>query len=97
MSKHKKSHRAKSKTIPVAVMAPIVFEAIILGKNAMSGSAGLKSAKESVTGFDDNGLRTDLLIDTYGPILAGLLIHKGAAYLGLNRSLAAAGVPLIRV
>lgn len=96
MSKHKKS-RSKKASFPVAILAPAIFTGYTLGKEAMSGEAGMKNAREAVTGMDDNGFRGDLLLSTYGPMVVGLVIHKVASKAGLNKALAAAGIPYLRV
>lgn len=57
-------------------------------------------AREIFAGIDNTGaFRPDWLLSTYGPIAAAMLIHKfiGGAPLNLNRMLAQAGIPVIRI
>jgi len=57
-------------------------------------------AREIFAGIDNTGaFRPDWLMSTYGPIVAAMLVHKfiGGPPLNLNRMLAQAGVPIVRI
>ena len=80
-------------TVPVAIIAPVAGLAIAIAKD--------KNAQANLgyimTGYNDGKFDTGRVVMTYGPMLAGLVIHKAAGRFGLNRALANAGVPLIRI
>lgn len=68
-------------------------------QNAFSGNftAALGNLKGMV-GISSNGqFSSQLLRDNMTPIVVGLLAHKGASMLGVNRILAQSKVPLIRL
>lgn len=63
-------------------------------------NGAFESAKVSMTGIDVDGrFYPDYLVRTYAPLIMGMLIHKfvGGSPLNLNRTLASAGVPIIRI
>jgi len=89
-------------TIPIApiagiLAAPAVSAAIKAGLN-QDWDGVLYECKKFV-GFSNDKFDAFALMSNVGPIVAGLLIHKfvGGAPLNLNRQLAAAGVPIIRI
>jgi len=90
----KKSRSARKMTIPMAVAVPVGAIGIALGKKALAGdTAGMMRQ----VGVGESGLEFDKVISVWGPVLVGVIIHKGASYLGVNRALGAAGVPFIRI
>lgn len=93
--------RAKKMTIPVALVggfAVPIARSVIVGQGLGVGQ-GLRHFTAITTGIDpETGgwnaayLRLGLL-----PIIMGALLHKVVGgYLGLNRALARAGVPILR-
>jgi len=106
MAKKKKSHRSRGFTIPLApigglyvgIASPFLANDPV-GK-LISGDyqGGVKDMAQRLAGQDNNGFRLDILMRTYLPIVLGLLIHKFVGgSLGLNRMLARAKVPFVRV
>jgi hypothetical protein len=92
MAKHKRSH--KSKKVPLAVAVPVLITTVDIGKAVISGDTA--SARLQMTGIDSNGkFYFPAVAQTYGPILAGALIHMGASKLGVNRAIAK--VPFISI
>jgi hypothetical protein len=102
-SKFKKvAHRAKKMTIPVAMIAgfaPLVSGTVgYIQKDGLAG--GTWFATQALTGYDTQvgkfwapNLKKGLL-----PIVLGMAIHKFVGgTLGVNRMLAGAGVPLLRL
>lgn len=88
-------------TIPVAVLAgfgPMVADTI---HGYQTG--GLASASNdllaNVTGYDARAKAWSfgLLAKGMGPVVAGIMVHKLAGRLGVNRALAKAGVPFLRI
>lgn len=92
--------RAKKMTIPLALvagMAPITLGTINYIRGGGSDVGGYFTSrmigfqpwdgKWSFTKFKQGGL----------PIIVGLAIHKIASRLGINRAIASAGIPFIRI
>lgn len=88
-------------TIPLAVLAgfgPMTAD-VIHGYQ----TGGIKSAANdllaNVSGYDarSKSWSFSLLARGMGPVLAGFLVHKMAGKLGVNRALAKAGVPWVRI
>lgn len=96
-----KAHRRAGFTLPVAVVAGFVP----LGLNVINGAktGGINGAGfelvRGTTGYNWQAGRMEwpALVRGMGPILAGILVHKLAGRLGVNRALSRAGVPVLRV
>lgn len=97
MAKKRRSRKAKRMTLPVSIVLPVAAMAYRGGSQIMAKDIG--GLSRDFTGFDvtTNQLSLQTLIPTYGPILAGAVVHKAAGYLGVNQKLAAAGIPFLRV
>jgi len=65
--------------------------------NGMSGVA--KRVTMGLTGYniEDRSWYMTEMAKVAGPILAGIVVHKMAGRLGINRALSSAGVPFIRL
>lgn len=101
--------RAKKMTIPLAAVAgflPVLSWGITDFK--AGGAKGLLKTAECLipwnfSGTNKNADGSDAGFYSYKlkyglyPIVAGLAIHKLAGYLGINKMLARAGIPFIRV
>jgi hypothetical protein len=99
-----KHHKKAGMTLPLAVLAgfaPLGFGLVSAGKRALAGDTAGASQELVIrtTGYntDTKSWNGGVFMQTYGPILAGLVIHKLAGKLGVNRALAGAGVPFLRV
>lgn len=88
-------------TIPIAPIAGILgapgvgyaINAIIAG----NVTEALNNVK-SLVGVGSNGqFDMQLLKINMSPVIAGALVHWGASKIGINRTLAAAKIPLIRI
>jgi len=79
----KKRRGSGSKKIPLAIGVPLAVNAVIVGKYAMEGN--FAAASKHMTGYGSGGFEPQVLMTTYGPILAGVIVHKGASKLGVNR------------
>lgn len=99
--KTKRRHGRGGFTVPVAVVAgfgPMLSD-VIHGYQ----TGGIKSASNdllaNVTGYDARAGKWDfaLLAKGMGPVLAGFVVHKMAGKLGLNRAIAKAGIPWVRI
>lgn len=94
--------RSKKKmTVSLAVIAGFVPIGADLYTQIKVGDYKQASmvAVHNLTGFnqwtgkwDTAGLKTGLL-----PIVAGIGVHKLAGWLGINRALAASGIPFVRI
>lgn len=102
--KAKRASRRPGMTIPLAVVAgfaPLAMGEIGALRRAMAGdTAG--AAQQAViyaTGYntDTKSFHWPTFVGSYGPILAGMLVHKLAGRMGVNRALSKAGVPFIRI
>jgi len=88
-------------TLPMAVIAPIAWKIQWSIRKLMSGDfeGATKDALWHFAAIDSQGKFNPEALKTWIPVIAGLLIHKfvGGAPLNLNRHLANAGLPLIRI
>lgn len=98
-----KTHRRKAGfTLPVAVIAGMAPIALHTMNGYKSGgiSGALNDLSAYTTGYvpADNQWKAAHLIEGMGPVVAGILVHKYiGGKLGVNRMLANAGVPLVRI
>jgi len=95
--KGRKSRKSSKMTLPVALVAPILFVGYENASLAMTGREGALQAMANITGIDNGHLNMNRLALTYGPVVAGAIIHKGAGYFGVNKALGRAKVPFLRV
>lgn len=99
--KAKTHHRRQSMTIPVAVLAGFAPLGVAMVEgfqyNGLTGVA--KRVSLGLTGYnpEDKHFYPNQMFRVAGPIVAGILVHKVAGKLGINRILANAGIPLLRV
>jgi len=99
--KRAKHQRKAGFTLPLAVIAgfaPLATNGIrdysqggldLLGTGLTWRLTGYNTLSKK---FDPSGFSTGL-----GPILLGLLVHKLAGKVGINRALSSAGVPFVRI
>lgn len=99
--KAKARRRSTGMHLPVAVLAGFV-PLVLAAKDGYqyNGWSGVgKRVSLGLTGYnpeDRNWYPAEMLKVT-GPIVAGIVAHKVAGRLGINRALANAGVPFLRV
>jgi len=98
----KKKHRRKARaTLPLAVVAGFVPPARIINAEFQANGfeGGAAAASRIFIGYDSSTAQWDFqqLQYGFGPILVGFAIHKIAAMAGINRALAAAKIPFIRI
>lgn len=102
MAKRRKKRGKRKFTIPIA---PIIGLAAGLAgpiKDLMDGEVefAVNKLKYAYLGLDtDNNFKAEALMNGLVPLVVGGLVHKyvGGAPLNLNRMLAAANVPIIRI
>ena len=87
----------KKMTIPLAVALPLGVTIVNQGKDLMAGK--YDSVVLWTTGYDkpSGKFLFNYPIKTYAPIGLGLLFHKLANMTGLNKMLANAKIPVLRV
>lgn len=88
-------------TLPVAVLAgfgPMVAD-VVHGYKTGGISSAANDLLANVSGYDarSKSWSFELLAKGMGPVLAGVLVHKLAGKLGVNRALSRAGVPWVRI
>lgn len=97
-------HRAKKMTLPVSLVAGFVpigsrlfTSAKLLAKGDYDGAG--RYASLYIAGWDvnDRKFRPSAIVNQWAPLLAGVVMHKAANRLGINRAIAAAGIPVIRL
>jgi len=97
----KKSRKRAKRTIPVAPILGLVAGLVGPVKAVISGNweAGMEQAVENYTGYNIpsmswsfNGLKRGLV-----PLLAGMIAHKAANALGVNRAFTNLPSPLDRL
>jgi len=98
----KKKHRKKPQmTMPLAVVAGFVPPGLTIYREGLTGGVegGARAASRIFLGYDSIAGRWDFqqLQYGFGPVLMGFGIHKVAQMVGINRALAAAKIPFIRI
>jgi len=102
MAAKRKRRYHRKMTVPVAVLAgftPLVASGVRGWKNETFRGAG-KEMLYALTGVDiDNEphFNPSFMINGTIPILMGMLVHKLAGRLGVNRLIASTGIPYIRI
>ena len=95
--------RKRQMTIPLAPVAGLAVGLAQPIQQAMAGDipGALKTIARTYTGIDPDSGRfyPTLLMRGLAPLIGGILVHKfvGGPPLNVNRTLAAAGVPFIRI
>lgn len=89
-------------SIPLAVVGGFVpMGADVLSAFRIGGvEAALGHVSLCTTGYDPSDGKWKPMFAVqklYGPLLLGAVVHKVASKLGINRALAGAGIPLLRV
>lgn len=97
----KPRRRNKKTTIPLAVIAPaayIGYRHIKIAQDT-SVSASLDHLSAVMTGYSptQHNFSLNYLKDGLFPILMGGIAHKVAGKLGVNKMIAGAGVPFLRI
>lgn len=102
MAKAKRTqHRKKGFTLPLAALAG--FVSLALKGKADLEAGGLQYLGRGLclrtTGInvDDGKWYPHYLMEGIGPIIMGNLIHKLASKVGINRMIANAGIPILRI
>jgi len=94
----KKVRRKKSMTVPLAVVGGFVPTALGVWNRRSSATAIGQYLQAGWTGVDSTGhfnlanLRAGAI-----PAIAGMIVHMLASKMGINRMIAAARIPLIRI
>jgi hypothetical protein len=101
MAKRKGSRRHKGFTLPLAVVggfAPLAINAMQDYKVGGVAHVG-RGLSVRLTGYrvDTGKFEPNFLMQGLFPILGGIIVHKIAGRLGVNRALAGAGIPFIRI
>jgi len=101
-ARRKGNHHKPKMTISLAMVggfAPVVVDTI----NCVS-RYGIKEAPHvfayhfaGINTWDDNRFSFAVLMKGWTPIIAGIIAHKLANTLGINRTLARMGIPLVRI
>jgi len=100
MPRRKKKGYRKKSTLPLAIVAPMAYTGYQVAKAAMTPNNEVEVIERLTFYHKPTGtfrIMGGRGMETYGPILAGAVIHKIANKLGVNRMLSSAGVPWIRV
>ena len=99
-----RAKRRRSKggfTVPVAVVAGFAPLGALVVNGFRTGGIdyGLKELSTYTTGYipQENRWSFAHLARGMGPVLAGVMVHKLAGKLGINRALGRAGVPFLRI
>lgn len=97
-----KHHRKAGMTIPLAVIGGLVPMGVDVVQAYKIGGAeaALGHVSMCTTGYDPSDGKIKLgfaMQKLYGPLFLGMMVHKVAGRLGVNRMLSRAGVPVLRV
>jgi hypothetical protein len=109
MARKQKTRRKRSFTLPLGLIAPTI--GLVLRRNPSGSSLlervtsgdwkGLGYDLQEMVGIEGTSgkFRLDYLFNTIAPFIAGGLVHKfvGGAPLNINRKLANAGIPILRI
>lgn len=92
----KKGRRSSKMTIPLSIAVPVGMVAYGVYNNLVVEKNPGKTC-QALTGFNAStgDFYMPSIVATWGPVVAGGIIHKAAGYLGVNRMLSK--VPLLRV
>jgi hypothetical protein len=95
-------HHKKGFTLPLAVVAGLSVPALFLWNNSLKQGdipQTANSAAAIFTGYNPQGKEWDwhYLQSGLFPVLVGFLAHKAASRLGVNRAIAQAGIPFVRI
>lgn len=94
-------HRAKKMTLPLAVVAGLVpgITSTVVTAQASGLAAAGRTAAVIYTGYDYTTGKWSLGNMRLGfmPLAVGIIIHKVAGMLGINRAIAATGIPFVRI
>lgn len=100
----KRSRGRAKMTLPLAVIAgfaPLAMWEMRGLKRLMAGdqAGGTQEMVIRATGYntDTRAFHWDVFMESYGPILVGFVVHKLASRLGVNRAMAKAGIPFVRI
>jgi hypothetical protein len=100
----RRRRKASNMTLPIAAIAgfaPLAMGEIGAVKRALAGDTAGAAQQATIyaTGYnlDTRRFHWPTFMMSYGPILAGFVVHKAATRFGLNRALAQAGVPIFRI
>ena len=102
VAKRKKRRGSRKFTIPIAPIAGMVASPALRSAitDAIAGNYdGALSNLGMIVGYYNGQFDAGKLAQNVGPMILGLLVHKfvGGAPLNLNRMLANAGVPIVRL
>ncbi len=100
MATVKKKRRAKPKlTIPLAVVAGFAPGAMSLMDHSRNPQIFAREASRIFIGFDPETGKWDFGKMKFGtfPMLFGFMLHSVANRFGINRQLAAARIPFLRI
>ena len=101
MARKTKHHNKKKFTLPLAVVAGFAPGATyaINGFKAGGVTGGLNNLAYAYGGFDAANGKFNMAGLYRGtiPAVGGFLIHMIASRMGVNRALASAGIPIIRI
>lgn len=101
MAKKKRSRRRNKTTLPIAVIAGAAAGMVKPVKMAVSGD--VESAANTLSmdyiGYNFMGHKWEFSRIKNGllPLVAGVVAHKVAGKLGVNRAIASTGIPYIRI
>lgn len=103
--KAKRRRKKGGFTLPISVVAPVGMLAWATGQRAVKNpEEGLNHAMGALTGYRADAVKkgwkpfhAQRMTEGALPILVGVLVHKLAGKLGVNRALSQAGVPIIRI
>jgi hypothetical protein len=94
----RKMHHKKKMTIPLAVVGGFLPTAVGVWNRRSSGSQVASYLQAGFTGIGADGkFAIGNLATGLGPVMAGFAVHKVASMLGVNRAMARANIPLIRI
>jgi len=99
----KVTHRAKKMTFPVAVIAGLMPGVTGTLNVATAQGGGWKAAGtyacSAYTGFNPVTNQFSMTNMNLGlkPLAIGVIVHKLAGWIGINKAIAGAGIPFIRI
>lgn len=101
MAKKKVKSRRGGFQVPLAVVAgfgPLVSD-VVSGYRTGGLASASNDLLANLTGYNarDKKWEFGLLMKGMGPVVAGLLVHKLAGKLGVNRAISRAGIPWFRI
>lgn len=99
--KGKRKHRRPGFKLPIAIVAGLMpgLQRTLNGFQVGGLRGGVNEAAKVYLGYfpDEGQWHPSTMWYGFAPLVLGMVVHKAASVLGINRALGRAGIPVIRI